>query len=564
MPSERETLDVDVLFVGAGPASLSGAIHLSRLIRSHNEEMKKSGGDVIEEPFLAVIEKGKEIGAHSLSGAVLDPRALHELFPDFLEKECPLEAMVDQDDLHYLTSKGSLRAPFLPPSMRCHGSYVISLGRFTRWLAEQAEEEGIELFPTFPGAELMMDGRKVLGVRTADKGVDKDGNKKSNFQPGADFKARVTVLAEGPRGSLAKKLFHAYPDLTDGRNPQVYGVGVKELWKVPEERIQPGRVIHTMGFPLSKDTYGGGFIYGMRENLVSVGLVVGLDYHDPFLDPHACFQEWKSHPLLKKLLKGGTMEGYGAQTMPVSGHFAVPRLSMNGLVLAGDTASFLNPMRQKGIHLAMKSGMLAAEAILNGLVKNDFSAETLGAYDRSLRSSWVRDELYGSRNFHQGFDNGLWSGMIHAGLQIMTGGRGIRQRMMSEPGHTRMKKIRDYYGIAREAPAPRAYDNEYLFDKVTDVYKSGAEHPEDQPSHLKILDRAICVEKCTEEYGNPCTRFCPASVYEIEEGEDGKVTDIRVNFANCVHCKTCDIMDPFENIEWTTPEGGGGPDYKSM
>ena len=563
MSTEREVLDVDVLFVGAGPASLAGAIHLARLVRKKNEEAGASGGKKLEELFIGVIEKGKEPGAHSLSGAVVDPRALAELIPDYREKGCPIEGDVCSDDLYFLTGGGKVRVPFTPAPLRNHGKHIVRLGEFTRWLAGIAEEEEVEIFPTFPGRELLFDGENVAGVRTADKGIDKEGKEKPNFQPGPDFRAKVTVLGEGTRGSLAKELFAKRPDLIEGRNPQVYGIGVKEVWKVPDGRIAPGAVIHTMGHPLAKDTYGGGFVYGMKDGLVSAGLVVGLDYRDPFLDPHSLFQEWKRHPLLRSILDGGTMEQYGAKSIPLAGHFAVPRLSLGGALLIGDSASMLNPFRLKGIHLAMKSGMLAAEAIADALFRDDCSAGSLGACDTAFRESWAWKELYGARNFHQGFDDGLWGGLIQAGLQLMTGGRGIRERMTSPPGHERMRKIADYYGTRKEAPAPPAYDNLYTFDKLTDVYKSGTEHGEDQPAHLVIRDPDICAVRCAEEFGNPCERFCPASVYNIEREGDGPVR-VRIDFANCVHCKTCDIMDPYQIIDWTTPEGGGGPEYKGM
>lgn len=563
MPAEREVLDVDVLFIGAGPASLAGAIHLSRILKAKNEAAERSGGKPPVEAFIAVIEKGKEPGAHALSGAVLDPRALRELVPDFESKGCPLEAPVAGDDLLFLTGKGKIKAPFMPPSLNNHGNYVIRLGEFTRWLASLAEEEGTEIFPTFPGAEILWEGDAVAGVRTADKGIDKEGNPRPNHQPGADFKAKVTVFGEGTRGSLAKGLFAKRPDLIEGRNPAVYGIGVKEVWKVPEGRIAPGRVIHTMGHPLAKDTYGGGWVYGMRDGLVSAGLVVGLDYRDPFLDPHAKFQEWKEHPVLRKVLGGGSLEEYGAKSMPLGGHWSVPKLSLGGALLVGDTASLLNPFRLKGVHLAMKSGMLAAEAIAEALFEDDFSAPSLERYDRAYESSWARREMYGARNFHQGFENGLWSGMMHAGLQMITGGRGVKERMAAAPGHERMKTVTGYYGAARKPPAERSFDNEYLFDKLTDLYKSGTEHEEDQPAHLKIREPDVCVSRCATEYGAPCERFCPASVYHMEwEGERPK--GIRIDFSNCVHCKTCDIMDPYQIIDWTTPEGGGGPDYKKM
>ncbi|MFH1680797.1 MAG: electron transfer flavoprotein-ubiquinone oxidoreductase [Candidatus Eisenbacteria bacterium] len=562
MGKEREVLDVDALFVGAGPACLAGAIHLARLIRAKNAEREKSAA-APKELFVAVIEKAKEPGAHVLSGAVLDPSVLAELVPDFASKGCPLEGPVGDDDLFFLTPRGKVRVPFTPAPLRNHGNHVISLGEFTRWLAGIAEEEGVEIFPTFPGDELLWEGENVAGVRTADKGIDKEGRERPNYQPGADFRAKATVLGEGTRGSLAKKLFAKRPDLTEGRNPQVYGIGVKEVWRVAEGRIAPGRVIHTLGHPLAKDTYGGGWIYGMANGLVSIGLVVGLDYRDPFLDPHERFQEWKKHPLLRGILEGGSLEGYGAKSMPLGGYFAVPKLSLGGAVLVGDTASLLNPFKLKGIHLAMRSGMLAAGAIAEALFEDDFSSASLARYDAAFEASGARRELYSARNFHQGFDNGLWTGLLHAGLQIMTGGRGVRERMEAGPGHERMRSVADHYGGPRKPPEPPAFDNQYVFDKLTDLFKSGTEHPEDQPAHLKIREPDICVSRCVSQYGAPCERFCPASVYHMEwEGEKPK--GIRIDFSNCVHCKTCDIMDPYQVIDWTTPEGGGGPDYRKM
>lgn len=560
MPPEREELEVDALFVGAGPASLAGAIHLARLIKKHNETADKK----IDEPFIAVIEKGKEPGAHSLSGAVLDPRALTELMPDHLEKGCPIEGEVSKDDLHFLTGGGSFRLPFTPPPLKNHGCYIVSLGELVKWMAGVAEEEGIEIFSTFPGSEILEDDGRVIGVRTGDKGIDKEGNPKPNHQPGADFLTPVTVLGEGTRGSLTKQLIAKHPELTAGRNPQVYGLGVKELWKVPGGKIAPGQVIHTMGYPLKPDTYGGGFIYGMKDDMVSAGLVTGLDYLDPYLDPHALFQQWKTHPLLRGILGGGTMEAYGAKTMPLGGYYSVPKLSMAGVLLTGDTASLLNPMRLKGIHTAIKSGMLAAEAVFRSMLSGDASAEALSAYDDAVKGSWINGELHGSRNFHQGFDNGLWMGLFHSVMQMATGGRGLKDAMGAEPGHERMHTIDKHYGSMREDPNVHEFDGEYTFDKLTDVYKSGAEHLEDQPAHLKIIDRDICSSRCVKEYGNPCERFCPANVYIWEQAPGEERGEVRIDFANCVHCKTCDIMDPYQVIQWTTPEGGGGPDYQKL
>ncbi len=564
MAAERELLEVDVLFVGAGPANLSGAIHLAGLIKKHNESAEASGADKFDEPFIAVIEKGNEPGHHQLSGAVLDPRSLTELIPDHIEKGCPIEGIVFKDDLYFLTEKGKARVPFTPPPLRNHGSYVVSLGELTKWLAGIAEEEGVEIFSTFPGAEILEEEGRITGVRTADKGIDKDGNEKPNYQPGADFIAPVTVLGEGSRGSLAKELFAAHPELIEGRNPMVYGVGIKEVWKTKPGRIAPGHVIHTMGHPLKPDTYGGGWIYGMKDDMVSVGLVVGLDYKDPFLDPHACFQNYKTHPLLRSILEGGSMERYGAKSMPLGGYYSMPQLAMDGLLIVGDSASMLNPMRLKGIHTAIQSGMFAAEAILAAMIAGDYSRSGLSKYEEAIRGSWIEQELRSSRNFHQGFSNGLWTGLLNTGLQIATGGRGLKDRMGSEPGHSRMETIAEYYGGKREKPPEEAFDGDYTFDKLTALFKSGTEHVEDQPAHLKIVDPSICVTRCVEEYGNPCERFCPANVYVWEQEADGGKGKVRIDFANCVHCKTCDIMDPYQVIQWTTPEGGGGPVYEEM
>lgn len=564
MPPEREVLEVDVLFVGAGPASLAGSIHLAKRIKAHNETAKASGAKKIDEPFIGIIEKGAEVGAHSLSGAVFDPKPLRDLIPDHKEKGCPIEAEVSKDELYFLTDKGKIKAPVTPPPLKNHGYYVVSLGDLTKWLAEQAEAEGVEVFPTFPGTELLEKDGRVIGVRTQDKGIDKEGNHKPNYQPGADFTAPVTVFGEGTRGSLAKQLFANHPELMKDRNPMVYGLGVKEVWKIPPGRIKPGEVIHTMNYPLKTDTYGGGWIYGMKDDHISIGLVVGLDYKDPFLDPHAKFQEWKEHPLLKGLIDGGEMVSYGAKTMPLGGYFSVPQLSLDGGILCGDTASMLNPMRLKGIHTAMQSGIFAADAIFDAMLSGDYSRASLKKYDDLVEQSWITTELKSSRNFHQGFENGLWSGLINTSLAFLNGGAGLKNRMSAKAGHESMETIQEYYGAQKAPPAPKQFDGKHTFDKLTDLFKSGTEHLEDQPAHLKILEPDICSNRCTKEYGNPCERFCPANVYVWEQDQNDGKGKVRIDFANCVHCKTCDIMDPYQIINWTTPEGGGGPQYEKL
>ena len=399
-----------------------------------------------------------------------------------------------------------------------------------------------------------------MGVRTDDKGVDKNGKPKSNFQPGYNLRAKVTVFAEGTRGSLTKQLVRKL-ELDRGCNPQSYTAGVKELWEIPAGRVRAGRVIHTAGWPLSSRQFGGGFIYALSETRLSVGLVSGLDYEDPRFDPHNAFQRFKTHPLVAKLLAGGEMVRYGAKTIPEGGYFAIPRTAVDGALIVGDSAGFLNSQRLKGIHLAMKTGMLAAEAVFDALRKGDTSAAALTAYENSWRSSWVKDELWKVRNFHQGFANGFWAGAAHGALQFVTGGRGLHARYPSRPDFAHMKKLAEI-GLAPVGQFKP--DGKLTFDKLSDVYHSSTHHEEDQPSHLRIADFDICNNRCTAEYGNPCQHFCPAAVYEMEEQADGSGKRLKLNPSNCVHCKTCDIADPYEIITWICPEGGGGPHYDGM
>jgi electron-transferring-flavoprotein dehydrogenase len=568
---ERETLDMDVVFVGAGPANLSGALHLARLVKEHNEAVAngKKEGKALGEIEIGVIEKGAYVGAHILSGAVMDPRALGELIPDFVEQGAPLESPVKEDFFLYLTEKRAIRSPMTPPPLMNHGYYIVSLNRLTAWLGEKCEEAGVNIFPEFPGAEMLYDEHdRVIGVRTGDKGIDKEGKPKANFEPGVDLHAKVTVLGEGPRGSLTKRLTQRL-NLNDGREPQVYSLGIKELWELPDDRYPAGRVTHTLGYPSDAKTYGGGWIYGMQNRILNIGYVTGLDYRDPLLDPHAEFQRFKQHPHIARLLEGGKMIRYGAKTIAAGGPFAMPQIYADGVLLVGDCAGFLNSQRLKGIHTAIKSGMLAAEAIFEALVAEDFSARQLQRYEQLVDESWVMKELRRVRNFHAGFRHGRWLGIANAGLQFLTGGRswGIFDRATAEPGHEALEKLSDYgyHGdnIEQRYDGLR-FDGKITFNKLTDVYHAAVGHDEDQPAHLHVLDTNICATRCAEEYGNPCQRFCPAAVYEmVENGAEGK-RQLQINFSNCVHCKTCDIMDPYQIINWVTPEGGGGPDYKGM
>jgi electron-transferring-flavoprotein dehydrogenase len=568
---DRETLEFDVVFVGAGPANLSSAFHLTRLVKEYNEEISIGSrkGEALPDIEIGVIEKGASVGAHILSGAVMDPKALKELMPDFIEQGAPLESPVKEDSFLYLTSKHAIKSPITPPPLKNHGYYIVSLNRLTAWLGEKCEEVGVNIFPEFPGADLLYDDQdRVLGVRTGDKGIDKEGKRKTNYEPGVDLRAKVTVLGEGPRGSLTKQLVQRL-GLDEGSEPQVYSIGVKELWELPDDRYPAGRVTHTLGFPSDTQTYGGGWIYGMQNNIINIGYVTGLDYKDPLLDPHAEFQRYKTHPFIARLLEGGKMIRYGAKTIAAGGYFAMPRTYADGVLLVGDCAGLLNSQRLKGIHSAIKSGMLAAEAIFEALLAKDFSAKQLQRYEQLVNDSWIISELKKVRNFHAGFKHGRWLGIVNTGLQFFTGGRawGLFDRDRATPGHEEMKKL-SAYGYQGDNLEQRyngfRFDGKLTFNKVTDVYHAAVGHDEDQPAHLHVLDTNICSTRCVEEYGNPCQRFCPAAVYEmVDDGGNGR-RRLQINFSNCVHCKTCDIMDPYQIINWVTPEGGGGPDYKGM
>jgi len=552
MPKARERLDADVLIVGAGPAGLACALHLSRLIRAHNEAGNKPE---LSAENIYVLEKGREIGAHQLSGAVMDPRGLAELVPDF-EKTAPLDTPVTGDAAYFLTAANSWKLPITPPPLRNHGNYIISLSKLVKWLGGLVEQAGVNIFTQFAGAELILEGDGIAGVITEDKGRDKEGKPKDNFTQGYELRAKITVLAEGPRGSLTKELVSLKK--LDGLNPQAYSIGVKELWDVPEGRIAPGWVAHTLGWPLDSSMYGGGWIYGLRDNRVSLGLVTGLEYHNPRFDPHEAFQKFKTHPFVRRILDGGKLVRYGAKSVPTGGWYSMPRTYLDGGLIIGDSAAFLNSQRLKGIHMALKTGMLAAETILEALRAGDASSRTLAAFPRKVEASWVARELRSVRNFHQGFQHGLWMGLAHTAIQFVTGGRGLLDPMSAPAGHEA------YHKLESAAPAPPRYagDGKLTFDRLTDVYHSGTRHDEDQPCHLHVLDTNICVGRCVTEYGNPCQYFCPAAVYEMTE-EKG-VRRLKINATNCVHCKTCDIADPYQIINWVPPEGGGGPSYEGM
>ena len=560
--AERDVLETDVLVVGGGPAGLAAAIRFKDLLDAHNA---KNGGSKLEASVM-VVEKAAEFGAHNLSGAVLDPVSLQELCPDFDAKNAPVSTRVTGDRVYFLTENRSFRLPIVPPPLQNHGNRIISLNQLVKWLAGEAEKRGIDLLAGFPGAEVLYEGDRVVGVRTGDKGIDKHGNKKGNFEAGVDVRAKITILAEGARGSLTKSLVPRL-GLDKGRHPQVYSIGIKELWEVPKGTLPRGEVIHTAGFPLEEDTFGGGFIYGFTDTLVSIGLVVGLDYKDPLLDPHGLFQRMKQHPLVKPLLEKGTMVRYGARTIGEGGWYSIPRPYADGVMLIGEAAGYLNPARLKGVHLALKTGMQAAETALEALIADDTSAAKLKAFDDRVRSSYVKDELWKTRNFHAAFKNGLWFALPQLGLQEITGGHGLEDPLEPSAGYAEMQTLARYWGgglgkDSFERPKP---DGKLTFDRLTDVYNSGTKHDEDQPAHLHVADPNICETRCKEEFGNPCERFCPAAVYEmVPKGDDPKQERLQINFSNCVHCKTCDVMDPYQIITWVTPEGGGGPRYDDL
>ncbi len=539
----RERMDFDVIIVGAGPAGLSAAIRLAQLAAQNKTTLN-----------ICVLDKGAEVGSHILSGAVIDPRALNELIPDWQNKNAPLNTPVTRDQFLWLTEKKHLHLP-TPPQMHNKGNYIISLGKLCRWLAEQAEQLGVNIFPSFAATEILYEGDRVVGVITGDKGVDRLGQPTPRFQPGMELYAKQTFFAEGCRGSLTKKLIEKF-QLRDGKDPQTYGLGIKELWEIPEEFHQAGAVIHSVGWPLDTATYGGGFLYYFEKNLLEVGFVVGLDYQNPFLNPYEEFQRFKSHPHIRSLLEKGKRIAYGARSLNEGGIQSLPKLTVPGGLLIGCAAGFLNVPKIKGIHNAMKSGMVAADSVFPTL--QNAGTEECHLYPTTLKKTWVWKELHQARNIRPAMTWGLWAGLAYAALDTYIFRGHAPWTFHNHADHLQLKKAAD----CKKIDYPK-HDNQVTFDLLNSLFLANVQYEENQPYHLKLANRQVAIDINYKLYDSPEKRYCPAGVYEIIFNEENKPR-LMINGGNCIHCKACDIKDPTQNITWTPSEGGSGPVYEMM
>lgn len=542
---DREAMEYDVVIIGGGPAGISTAIRLKQL-----------AGETGKDISVCILEKGSEIGAHLLSGAVFETRALDELIPDWKEKGAPLKCEAKKDRFLFLTKTSSIPLPN-PPQMNNHGNYIISLGELGRWLAGQAEQMGVEIFPGFAAAEVLYKDGAVIGVATGDMGLDKEGNKTPMFEAGVELHARQTIFAEGCHGSLTKELINKY-NLRANSDPQTYGLGVKEIWEIDPSKHDEGSITHTVGWPMDTKTYGGSWLYHMKDNQISIGFVVGLDYQNPYLSPYEEMQRFKTHPMIADLLKDGRRVSYGARALVEGGLQSLPKLTFPGGCLTGDSAGFLNVPKIKGNHTAIKSGMIAAESVFaclygEGVPHQGFEC---AHYETNFKNSWLHKELYKVRNIRPGFHWGLWAGMAHAAFQTI-GGWMLPYTLKNHADHAQLKKAANVKKI--DYPKP---DGVLTFDRLTSVQLSNTNHAEDQPCHLKLKDPSIPISVNLPEYAEPAQRYCPAAVYEVVEEKGEK--KFQINAQNCVHCKTCDIKDPSQNINWVVPQGGGGPNYGNM
>lgn len=548
-----DIVTTDVLIIGGGPSGLATAIHLA-------DQLKQKG---LSRRIL-LIEKGSSIGSHILSGAVVKPDVFKELLPETDFAEIPFNAKVTGDKTVFLTEKGAITLPFHVPYMNNMGNYTASLGQLCRYLADKATERGVEIYTGFAVDEILYRDGKVTGAKTKDTGVDHHGNQLENFQPGTSVEAQITIFAEGTRGTLAKMLIQKF-NLAEGRNEQIYSLGCKEIWSVPEGNIQAGHVYHTMGYPLGNDEFGGGFIYGLNENKVAVGLVVGLDYPDPTFDVHDAMQIWKTTAFVSKILKGGKMIEYGAKTLPEGGYYAIPKLYVDHAMIVGDSAGMVAMPALKGIHLAIKSGMLAAQTAAGALLSGDTSGKSLQQYEMLVQNSWIYKELYPVRNFRQAFTKGLIMGGLHFGTQLITGGAGFAGRLKTHSDAESTRKLSELKSkpFKERFSGKLEFDKVLTFDKAFNVYHSGVHHDEEQVVHLHINDPASFDLVNIEQYGAPEVAFCSSEVYELHIGKDGR-KQLRIHAENCMHCKTCDIKSPGKGITWMVPNGGNGPEFQNM
>ena len=551
--NQPNTVYTDVLIIGGGPSGLATAIHLADLLKQQGVQKR-----------ILLVEKGNAIGSHILSGAVIKTDIFKELLPDVVFSEIPLDAKVKKDAVVLLSKKASLKLPIAPPYMGNAGNYTASLGEVCRFLAQKAEEKGVEIYTGFSVNEILYKDGKVIGAKTIDTGIDHHGHPLENYQEGSRIEAKLTVFAEGVRGNLAKQLINKY-DLQKGKNPQIYSLGCKEIWSVPEGNIKPGEVYHTMGYPTNMHEFGGGFIYGLNDNKVAVGLVIGLDFEDPTFDVHAAFQVWKTHPTVAKRLKGGRLLEYGAKTLIEGGYYSLPKLYVDNALIVGDSAGFLTMPALKGVHLAMKSGMLAAETAVKALHKEDFSEHVLQEYETLVMQSNIKKEMYRVRNFRQGFATHLLVGMFHFATQIITFGAGFFGKLKAHQDSDTTKKVSEYTRkpFKERFKGELEFDKILTFDKVTGVYYSGANHDEQQIPHLHINNPETYCTINIAQYDAPCHHFCPAEVYELHVDKEGK-KELRIHAENCLHCKTCDIKEVGDGITWNVPNGGNGTEYKYM